>query len=101
MHTLHPVFGDLVTSNRLVRGGRWTFRGTLVLLDDVFAELARGTTLQAVWEKHGALDRRDLEAVVAQALGEHAHALREPTGDVTCRGARRGAETRSTRRAAA
>ena len=82
MQTSHPVFGDLVTSNRLVRGGRWVFRGTIVLLDDVFADLTKGRTLEAVWETHGALDRRDLEAVVTRALGEHAHALRSRSGEV-------------------
>lgn len=68
MHVSHPVFGELVTSNRLVRGSRWVFRGTIVLLDDVFADLCSGLTLHEVWEKHGALERHDLEAVVLRAL---------------------------------
>jgi uncharacterized protein (DUF433 family) len=101
MHTSHPVFGDRVTSNRLVRGGRWVFRGTIVPLDDVFADLAIGMTLQAVWEKHGALDRRDLDAVMSQTLGEHAHALQERSGNLAAGEGRHEGGMESRRRAAA
>lgn len=76
MNMSHPIFGELVTSNSLIRGGRWVFRGTIVPLDDVFADFAVGLTLHEVWEKHGALDRRDLEAVATQVVGDHIHALR-------------------------
>ncbi|WP_182084331.1 DUF433 domain-containing protein [Aureimonas sp. ME7] len=67
MHTPHPVFGDLVTANRLIRGGRWVFRGTIVLLDEVFADLDAGMSLHDVWEKHGTLERADLQEVAARA----------------------------------
>lgn len=67
MHMSHPVFGDLVIANRLIRGGRWVFRGTLVPLDDVLADLDAGMSLHEVWEKHGALVRADLEAVASRA----------------------------------
>ncbi len=67
MHVSHPVYGDLVTANKLVRSGRWVFRGTIVPLDDVFADLDGGMSLDEVWEKYGALARADLEAVAARA----------------------------------
>ncbi len=74
MQTSHPVFGDLVTANRLVRGGRWVFRGTIVTLDDVFADLDAGMSVEEVWEKHGALEWADLEAVAAHAPRRHVSA---------------------------
>lgn len=76
MHLSHPVYGDIVTSNPLVRRGQWMFRGTLVPLDRVLSDLASGMTVAEVWETHGSLDRRDLEAVIGSALGQHADALR-------------------------
>jgi uncharacterized protein (DUF433 family) len=74
VHLSHPRYGDLVTSNSLIRQGRWLFRGTLVPLDDVLADLSAGLSLEEVWEKHGSLDRRDLEGVIRLSFGEHARA---------------------------
>ncbi|WP_353956217.1 DUF433 domain-containing protein [Aurantimonas endophytica] len=75
VHLSHPRYGDLVTSNPLIRQGRWLFRGTLVPLDDVLSDIATGLSVDEVWEKHGSLDRRDLEGVIGLSFGEHAHAL--------------------------
>ncbi|WP_182083904.1 DUF433 domain-containing protein [Aureimonas sp. ME7] len=81
MQIFHPIFGELVTANRLVRGGRWVFRGTIVPLDDVFADLDGGMSLHEVWEKHGALVKADLEAVAVRASRGGAMTMGEPVGE--------------------
>lgn len=78
MQNSHPVYGDLVTANRLIRGGRWVFRGTIVPLDEVFADLRSGMSLHEVWEKHATLDWADLRAVAARACEAGTLVIRHP-----------------------